>query len=154
MALTISIVSLAVASMSWWDSHNGMLYTNKPALGFYTEDDLSEPAVGIRLENGGPGVAYVQHLEYFIDGRDVGSDKNVPAAKLGGDEVQPVEFDPEDPIGAGDKEWVYFRKTQNRKQLQEFADFVDDHLAIEVRYCSVDGRCWNKCSTAGKCKRD
>lgn len=95
----------------------------------------------------------IEHVEYFVDGRDVGSDKNVPDDKLGGDEIQPVEFDPEDPMGSGDKEWIYFRKTKNTKQLQQFADFVDDHLAIEVRYCSVYGRCWDKCSTAGKCKQ-
>jgi hypothetical protein len=68
------------------------------------------------------------------------------------------EFDPEDTLATGGKEWlIQYRKPRggkvNQKNLEKFVDFVDKRLAVKITFCSTtrEDLCWSKCSTRDWC---
>jgi hypothetical protein len=75
--------------------------------------------------------------------------------------VQFAEFDPDDTLGVGEKTWLisYAKKAKaGDKDFERFGDFVEQHLAVRVRFCSPMASddasqryCWEKCSAAGRC---
>jgi hypothetical protein len=122
------------------------------AVDFEIEDEPDVPPVGIAIRNQGPGPAMVRSLAYFVDGKRV---KDWAEAATRGnvnpDQAHTIAFDPGDALAAPEVAWlVEYRKPRkaNPKDVEHFVDFIDDHLAIEVTFCSVvdESACWTKCS--------
>ena len=150
--LGISFVALVVALGQLVEQHSDAGLQMRPVVDFYTTTDTSEAKVGIQILNAGPGVALIRKITYFVDGKEVG-DYSKGAAKSGTDEslVEFFDFDDGDSMAVNESRWILFRDSTNKKDLEKFSDFVDDHLAAQVTYCSIFGRCWVKCSTTGMC---
>jgi hypothetical protein len=57
-----------------------------------------------------------------------------------------------DSLGVGITEWLFARSTKNHIALDRFVDFINHRLAAHITYCSIDGECWEKCSSKGSCR--
>ena len=68
-----------------------------------------------------------------------------------------LELDDGDTLGVGQKEWLieYSSKPHGKKEqdaVDEFSDFLDHKVAVEVAYCPVIGDdCTKKCSVKNWC---
>jgi hypothetical protein len=63
-----------------------------------------------------------------------------------------MEFDPGDAFGPNQTDSLFARGTKNKKELDKFLDRIDEHLGVEVTYCSIDESwCRTKCSAEGRC---
>jgi hypothetical protein len=73
------------------------------------------------------------------------------------EDVGYFQFDDDDTLPAGEKTWLLSKSTKGKgkeqKNVEQFIDFVDQRLAVEVEVCSVvTGKCQTQCSTDGWCK--
>jgi hypothetical protein len=162
LSIVIALVAAGFTGLQWRETHNQVLLTLKPHVDFDTEDEPDFPPVGIAIINEGPGPAVVKSLAFFVDGKRVKDLSEAEAlGKISQDQVRYMEFEPYDVIPAGEKDWlVQYRKPRggkaNPKDAAHFADFIADHLAIEVKFCSVadETACWTKCSAKDRCGGD
>lgn len=111
--------------------------------------------MGVAIQNSGTGPAIIKKVTYYVDGKPVpGSKDAVQIGKQNADKINYFDFDPDDTLGTGQKEWLIYRLKKFRKDKplgHDFADFIDDRLGILAEFCSLTGQCWPKCSTRGRC---
>jgi hypothetical protein len=63
-----------------------------------------------------------------------------------------VEFDDDDSLAVGQREWLLRYRTKDKKEAERFVDFLDDRLGVDVEYCTVDDtNCRHRCSTKSHC---
>jgi hypothetical protein len=159
VAITISMLALLFTALQWINARSATSFATRPLIDFYTEDDVDEPRVGLEILNDGPGAAIIKSVTYYIDDKSVGDyqradesyDKRIGLKSADDDYVLFLDYDPGDALAPGQSSWMFFRRSSQRKDLDKFIDFVDNHLAIGVTYCSVRNECWQKCSTANRC---
>jgi hypothetical protein len=157
LAIAISLVALCFSALQWHEAHSELLLSMKPSVNFTNEDDIDEGAVGISIDNAGPGPAKIKSVTYFIDKKPVGDvEKATDFTNV--DDVHFLELDEGDTLGVGAKDWLlkYSKKPHGKKdqqQLDDFLDVLDHHLAVQVEFCPVlNGECGKKCSTKGWCE--
>lgn len=157
MSILIAVAAAGFTGLQWYEAHQQLLLSMKPSVDFDTEDDPESPPIGIAIRNEGPGPAIVQSLKYHVDRKQV---KDLAEAATDGnissDQIDSFEFDPDDTLAVGEKEWlVKYHKPRggqaNPKDADHFADFINQRLAIQVEFCSVMGDCWIKCSKKDQC---
>lgn len=161
LALLISVGSAAFTGMQWRDAHNQFLLSTKPHVDFFTNDDPDEPPVGVAVSNAGPGPATIKSVVFYVDRKPVrdADETGKTYAKLSPSELGYEVLESGDTLPVGEKVWlINYRKPKggkvNQKNIEQFSDFVDQHLALEITFCSVvqDDLCWTKCSAPGRCK--
>ena len=157
--IVISLGAVAFTGLQWWDTHIHVLLSLKPSVDFYIGDDPDSPPVGIAITNAGPGPAVIKSVTYYVDRKSVrdAEEAGTTYGHLSGVELDYVEFDPDDTLAVGQKEWlINYRKPHgskiNQKTIEKFADFIDQNLAVEVTFCPIMGNCSTKCSTKGRCR--
>lgn len=151
MAVVISLVAVGFSGLQWYEAHEQKSLSVRPSLSFIVEDRKDKPIVGVGLDNGGPGPAVIKSVAYYVDRkamRDAGEAQDYCKLKVDpdGDDLEEG-----DALAAGKEQWLFARSTKNKRELDQFIDCVDQHLAVEVSYCALDGECWKKCSTKGRC---
>jgi hypothetical protein len=116
------------------------------------EDGNDEPIVGVQIVNSGPGPAVIKKETYYFDRKPLRDDED-PATygKLYVKPIKDVQLEENDTLAVGEQQWLYYRSTKDKKELQGFLDFLDQRFAISVTFCSIDGACWSKCSTPNHC---
>ncbi|MBI3441276.1 MAG: hypothetical protein HY052_05675 [Proteobacteria bacterium] len=159
-SLLLSFGAVLFSGIQAFESHSQLLFTVKPSITFVTEDDPDDPLVstiGIEINNSGPAPALIKSIIYYVDGKAVGNPRSViKAGKLNPDKTTYVEFEEGDSLAVGESNWLlrhYKKGRENHKELRDFITFIDDHLSIEVNFCSLTGTCWTKCSTRGGCNK-
>jgi hypothetical protein len=159
-SILIALTAAGFTGLQWREAHDQMLLSLKPHVDFDTEDDPGAPEVGITIFNARPGPAVVKSLAYFVDGKPVKDVDEVAAkAHINRDQIEDNGFDPGDTLAVNEKVWLLkYRKLRggkgNPKDVEHFADFIDQRLGIEVMFCSVtdEDTCWPKCSTKSLCR--
>lgn len=159
---TLSVIAALISLGTLWfvarqqsDSHNQLLLSMKPSVDFYTELDTDDLPVGIRIDNSGPGPATIKSTTYYVDHKPVG-DVGDATAKFPNTRIN--ELEEGDTLGVGEHFWLlgYSKKPHaktDEKELNDFVDFIDHHLGVEVESCPVlPGKCSIKCSTKGRCR--
>jgi hypothetical protein len=102
--------------------------------------------------NGGPGPAVVKNVTYYVDRKPVrDEDEAIAYGKLNANLVRWRQLEPEDTLAVNEHYWLFYRSSKNKKDLDRFVDFVDRHLAIQIRFCSMNGVRETKCSTKDRC---
>ncbi len=156
-AFLISLVALVFTGLQWRESHNQLLLSMKPSVDFDTETDIDDLPVGISIGNAGPGPAIIKSIGYYVDKKFVGDvDKLVDFAKL--NYIPTFDYEEGDTLAVGERHWLLSYRDKPRgkkeeKELDDFVDFIDHHLAVEVQFCpALPGQCSTKCSTKGWCK--
>ena len=157
LAIFISLGAAVFAGLQWRESHNLLLLSMKPSVEFELEDDPDDLPVGINIQNSGPGPAVIKSVTYYVDKKVIGDvDKVVDFENL--QNVPTYDFDEGDTLAVGEHHFLLSYKNKHhgkdeQKQLDQFVDLIDHHLAAEVVFCPVlPGDCFSKCSTKGWCK--
>jgi hypothetical protein len=160
--LTVVFTGLTAlfAGFLWWETYIHDVSSVKPTVDFVIGNDPADPPVGIGISNYGPGTAIIKSITFFVDRKSVSDveEAGTTYGHLSDAELDYNEFDPGDALPVGPTFWlIRYRKPRgakiNQNVVDKFADFVDQHLAIEVIFCSIRGECWSpKCSTKGRCE--
>jgi hypothetical protein len=158
LSLIIAALSAAFTGLQWREAHKQWLFSVKPHVDFDTEDDPDTPPVGIAINNAGPGPAIIKAITYYVDRKQVKDyQEALDYGKVNTDVVNYIEFDPGDTLPVGEKDWlIRYQKPHGgkakQKDLDNFVDFIDQHIAIKVSFCTItEDVCFEKCSTKGRC---
>lgn len=158
LPIVISLAAVFFTGLQWWETHTQVLLAVKPSVDFYIGSDPDSPPVGIAISNAGPGPATIKSVMFYVDRKSVrdAEEAGNTYAGLSEAELDYYELEPDDTLAVGEKEWlIQYRKPRggkvNQKNIDKFSDFIDQHLAVEVTFCSIMGSCWTKCSTKGPC---
>jgi hypothetical protein len=160
-SILIALAAAAFTGMQWYEARNQLVLSTKPHVDFDTEDDPDQLPVGVAVTNAGPGPATIKSVTFYVDRKSVqdAEEAGTTYAHLSDSELDYIEFEPGDTLAAGEKAWlIQYRKPRrgkiNQKNIDKFADFIDQNLAIEVTFCSTirEDLCWTKCSTKGRCQ--
>jgi hypothetical protein len=160
LSILIAVAAAGFTGMQWYEARNALLLSTRLHVDLDTEDDPDEPPVGIAVTNAGPGPAVIKSVTFYVDRKSVrdADEAGRTYASLSASELGYSELEPGDTLAFGEKVWlIQYRKPRgnkiNQKNIEKFADFVDQHLAIEVTFCSAirEDVCWTKCSTKGRC---
>lgn len=127
----------------------------RPLIAFDMEDDPDHFPFGLSIENRGTGPAVIKSIHYYVNRVPFADiDSAIQAGHLNADQTESLAFDADDPLGVGEVEWLVYRSkrfSKSRHEANRFADFLDYNFAVEVKYCSLLGECWAKCSMPGRC---
>jgi hypothetical protein len=162
-AFCLSGVSTVIAGLAatftgfqYRDSHRALFVT--PHVDFETEDDPDYPPMGLAIENEGPGPAVIKTLTLYVDRVAMkDTDEALEYGKINSDVVDYFTLDPGDTMALGEKDWLLRyvkppRKKIKQKDIDDFAEFLDEHVTVYVEYCSVMGNCTSRCSINGRCQ--
>lgn len=161
LSLVVALAAAGFSGMQWHESREQLLLSTRPHVDFDTEDDSDQLPAGIAISNAGPGPAIIRNVTFYVDRKPVRDAEEVwtTYAGLGLPELDYLEFEPDDTLAVGEKAWlIQYRKPRggkiNQKNVEKFADFVDQHLAISITFCSAvrEDICWSKCSDKDRCK--
>lgn len=158
-AFWVSLVSLLFSGAALYVAASQAYYTRKhdslmvrPLLDFAYQPDDIDPTVGISVENVGLGPARISTVKYFVDRVPMKDwDEVIDRGKLKSDLIATWELDKSDTLKVGEAVWLISRDTRNKAELKKFADFVNDHVAVQIVYCSLDNECRTECSWEGRC---
>lgn len=155
--IAISVVALLLSWLQWRDNHQLALIQATARVSFETNEDTDDALVGIKIENAGPAVARLKDITYYVDRKPMDDqDQAIDNGKL--KDVRTFEFEEDDTLAVGETRWLLSKSTkvrskEGRKELGQFTDFLDNHLAVEAEICSlISGKCQTICSTEGWCK--
>ena len=126
-----------------------------PKIAFLTGEDGGAGQAGIKIKNSGPGVAIIKSVDYFIDGRQMeGEEAVIDVAPRGArNALQYTHLNPGARLGTNADTWLLFlRKGDTRpREYERLANFMNDSVAVGVRYCSEHNACADACSKSGAC---
>jgi hypothetical protein len=154
--LVVAVAAAAFTGLQWRDAHYALFV--KPHVDFDTEYDPAVMPMGLAIINEGPGPAVVKSLTYYVDRKPVKDyEEALQYGKINDDIVDYFELEPDDTLAVGEKDWLlkYIKphgKKIKQKDVEDFADFLDQHVAVHVEFCSVMGVCSERCSTKGRCE--
>jgi hypothetical protein len=160
LSIIIAVAAAGFSGLQWYEARNGLLLSTRPHVDFDTEDDPDTPPIGIAISNAGPGPAIIKSVMFYVDRKPVrdAEEAGTTYANLSMSELDYKELEPDDTLAVNEEVWlIRYRKPRggkiNQKNSEKFADFIDQHLAIEVTFCSTirEDLCWQKCSTKGRC---
>ena len=160
LSLLIALAAAGFTGMLWYETREALLLSTKPHVDFSVESDPDELPVGIAIRNAGPGPATIKSVTFYVDRKSVqdAEEAGTTYGKFGEGELGFYELEPGDTLAVGEKVWLIdYRKPRggklNQKNLEKFADFIDQNLAILVTFCSIirEDICWAKCSTKDRC---
>ena len=147
ISLATSIVSVLFAGLIWIETRAHDRASLSPSVYFDTEDDERDSMVGLGIGNGGPSPAVIKSITYYVDHQPVKDVHDaVERGKLTDDLVNTSEVEPDDPLAVGEKTWLVSRSTKNKKELDRFIKFLDEHVTVKIEYCSLEDECRSKCS--------
>ena len=163
VSLCASLGAAAFTGLQWHEAReqlNDAREQNKltvkllatPKVGFYVQADEDELPVGIQIINHGPGVASIKSVIYYVDGKPVKSMEEAETfKKINSDLIKEITLANGDSLSASESSWLIYSSDKNKKELKKFAEFIDEHVAVLVKYCSLNYQCWQQCSDPGHC---
>ncbi|HWK47047.1 MAG TPA: hypothetical protein VNT30_20160 [Stellaceae bacterium] len=154
VSATVTVFAVVFAGLQWIDARQQGNLSMKPLVNFYIQDDDTDPKakVGLAIENNGPGPAIIKSVSYFVDRKPVkDADEALRYGKLNPDHDHGDQFDDDDALASGRIIWLIDYQTKDKKEMARFIDFLDEHLALEISYCSVKDECARKCSDKRRC---
>src|SRR5216684_3009847 len=150
----VAAFALVFSGLQWWESREQGKLSVKPLVNFYIQDDDADPKakVGLAVENNGPGPAIIKSVNYFVDRKPVKNpEEALRYGKLNPDHDHGDEFEEDDALASGRTTWLIDYQTKDKKEMARFIEFLDEHLAAEISYCSIKDECTKKCSDKGRC---
>jgi hypothetical protein len=153
VALSVSVVALCISAFQVWETREHDRATVKPLLDFSYETDDYEPQVGLKVKNVGLGPALIRSVQVYVDRKPVaGWDE---AKTYGGfkkpDLISTLDFDKQSVLRVDEAEMLFGRASSNKTELDAFVNFVDQHLAVSISYCSIQHDCETRCSSESRC---
>jgi hypothetical protein len=126
-----------------------------PKVTFMTGEDREAGQAGIEIKNGGPSLAIIKSVDYFIDGRRMdGEEAVIEVAPRGArNALQYTHLNAGARIAANTDTWLLFlpRRDTKPREYERVANFLTDSVAVGVKYCSEQNACADACSKTGAC---
>lgn len=148
----VSMLALMVSVMAAWFTYSQWHESATPYVDFYVEANFDEQDMGAAVINSGPGLAEVEEISYFVDRKRIA---NVEAAleRFRSGSVYGMTWNPGDHIPVNQKLWLVriSKSGTATKEYEDAADFLQNHFAIRLRYCSIHRECKVACSLPAKC---
>jgi hypothetical protein len=154
-ALVVSLLTAGFSGLAWYSAREASVAALRPHVDLDLLDDPDEKDVGIQVLSEGPGPALIKSVRFFVDRKLVKDaiDAGTTYGGLSEDEIDYHELGTDSTLGVGEHIWLirYAKpkgKAVNPKNKVKFADFLDQRLAIQVRFCSTvrETDCQTKCS--------
>lgn len=161
LAVLISFAAALFAGLQWKESHNQLLLTMRPSVGVEMNYDPEDLPVGINIQSSGPGTAVIKSLTYYVDKKvvgDMGKLVSFTDPVLSPSAIHAYDLSKDATLAVGEQHWLLSYKSKphgkaEEKELNDFADLIEHHLAVEVQFCPVlPGECFTKCSREGWCR--
>jgi len=154
-SVLISLLAIAFSGLQWSETRTQRILSIKPSVDFYIQDDPDEAPFGIAVTNGGPGPAVIKFVTYYLDRKPVRDSTDlIDTAKLKSDETKNIDFDEDDTLAVNGTSWLLAHRKkgkEDQKEVDKFIEILDNHIGVKIRFCSIEGQCWDKCSTNGFC---
>lgn len=155
LSVLISLGAVLFTGLQWSESRTQLILLMKPSVDFDIEDDPDEAPYGIAVTNAGPGPAVIKSVTYYFDRKPVKDSTDfIDTAKLKYGDTKNMDFDIGDTLAVNGKVWLLAHKKKGKddqKEIYRFIDVLDNNLGIKISFCSIEGTCWEKCSTKGFC---
>jgi hypothetical protein len=148
----ISLLAVIFSGLQWFDAHQQKRLLVRPLVDFVLENDPADAWVGLAIKNNGPAPAIINSITFYVNRKPVADiDEAAEQGRLTPDSIRSAGLEEGDSLGVGRTEWLFARSTKNNAELGRFVDFISEHLSAHVIYCSINGECWEKCSSRGRC---
>jgi len=153
LPMGLSLVAVSLSGLQWIDTHQQKSLSTRPLVDFVLENDPDDAAwIGLAIKNNGPAPAILNSITFYVDHKLVESiDGAAKMGKLNPEMIRSEGHKEGDSLGVGITEWLFARSTKSHDDLDKFVNFINNRLAAHVTYCSINGECWEKCSSKGRC---
>jgi hypothetical protein len=155
IAIIVSIAAAVFTGLQWLEARHQRQLNAQANIGIDIDTDFTQRRLGISIHNAGPGVASIRSIAYYVDHKVVNDsefDDALTAAHLIPDREVGLILDPGEPLAVGETNWLFDYRARGKDEKARAEEFIENHLAIGVTYCSLDGQCKTECSTAGACQ--
>jgi hypothetical protein len=150
-AIGISVLALGLSAWQLWDSHKLGQLANDATVVLDVDTEPVRTRLGIFVRNGGPGIAHIKTVRYYVDGKlvpDV-ADAFEQATKIDSNRLDEIDLS-NDVLSPGERQPIL--RFNARKSEQERAeDFLENHLNVAVAYFSAGGRPDTACADTKTC---
>ena len=161
LALVISVAALIISGLTAYWARQADILSVQPKLNFHYQKSVSsyDDLVGLFLDNAGVGPAVIKSFRIKYKGRYVDNWDNV---------IQPLEnkvfienrpehttFFEDDVVKVGGR---FDLLVMPKKRIaagdgySRMHDLFEQHLDVEIVYCSIYGICWRTCWLNPQCK--
>jgi hypothetical protein len=153
LPIGLSLTAVILSVLQWIDTHQQKNFSARPLVDFVLENDPDDAAwIGLAIKNNGPAPAILTSVTFYVDHNVVASiDGAAEIGRLNPEIIRSEGYKEGDSLGVGMTEWLFSRSTKNHDDLDKFINFINNRLAAHVTYCSINGECWEKCSSKGRC---
>jgi hypothetical protein len=146
IAIAVAVLAALFSGLQWWETRDWRKLTFAAALSFEI-DTLAGRHVGMGVRNAGPGVARIQTVTYYLDGKPVEDIGNAfENAGLDSDRDEGVDLDSGDLLTPGQIAWLIDYRPKNREDADRARDLVDAHIQVAINYCTIYEACMRACS--------
>jgi hypothetical protein len=155
IAIIVSIAAVLFTGLQWLEARHQRQLNAQANIGIDIDTDLTQRRLGISIHNAGPGVASLRSIAYYVDHKAVNDsefDDALTAAHLNPEHEVGLILDPNEPLAVGETIWLIDYRARGKDEKARALDFIENHLAIGITHCSLDGPCKTECSTAGACQ--
>ena len=142
LALIVSCTAAAFSGLQWYEAHEMRQLQFNAAVSFDIDTEEAKRRIGIGLRNSGPGVAHIQAVEYYFDGRPV-ADISDTLSKMGLD----TDRDEGEDIGDGDflgpngtTLWLIDYRAKSKSDEDHAVDLIENRTRVAVTYCTATDR--------------
>lgn len=149
-ALVISIAAVGFSAAQWYEQSEQRYLQYDVALSF----ELNTAGIhryGIGVKNAGPGVAFIQDVTYYIDGKPIKFDDLVDALEDNGidtDKLNEKELLRGDTLTSGETAWIFDYRARGPAAEERATNLFENRVQVAVSYRARNGRVGRICSTA------
>jgi hypothetical protein len=157
LSLVIACASAAFTGLQWREAHNASILQSTPHVVLDTQTDPASPLVGVKITNAGPGLAVVKAITFYVDHKTFQhAGEAMDYVSLKSSRFHWMDMGQDDVLAINETDWL-IQYTTPVSDENGLADFLNNRLAVGVRYCSAmrEDMCWYQCSKAeDRCKSD
>lgn len=119
---------------------------------FVLDNDPAYDMVGVAITNNGRAPALINSISFYVDSNLVaGTDAVAERGKLAPDLIRSGGLRAGNSLGVGTTRYLFAHSTKSDRDLDRFIEFINYRLSVHVVFCSLNGECWETCSSKGRC---
>jgi len=152
IALVVAIVAAVFSGLQWLETRELRQLTFGAALSFEINTLAGKHRLGIGVRNAGPGVARIQTVTFYLDGKL--ADDMVDTLETAGfdtDRDEGIELDRGDFLAPNEIVWLIDYRPKSREDGQRASALIENRVQVAIDYCATTGACTRICSDSAGC---
>jgi hypothetical protein len=158
-ALWVSVLSLLVAAVAalftglqWHEAREQRRLQAGAALSFEINTLAPKHRLGIGVHNAGPGVAHIQDVRYYVDGKVIeDADSVLQALGIENQRDEGIDLEHGDSLAPNDIVWLIDYRPKGRADEERVSQILENRVRVAIAYCTADGECPTACSEVSGC---